>query len=73
MIYHIVCVQVRVGTNGQGMFATWHLKLVEVTHISSNTTWRFNCHDWVDKHCGWQRVLAAKRLTPGETLAASPR
>ncbi len=54
-------VQLRVGTDGQGMFATWHLKLVEVTHLSTGTVWRFHCHDWVDKNCGWQRVLIAQR------------
>lgn len=52
--------QLRVGTTGQGMFATWHLRGAEVVHISSGARWVFKCHDWIDKKCGWQRVLAAQ-------------
>jgi hypothetical protein len=52
--------QLRVGTSGEGMFADWHLKLAEVTHIATGKTWRFACSSWLDKQCGWQRVLTAK-------------
>ncbi len=51
--------QLRVGTSGQGMFATWHLRTVEVLHISSNERWVFSCHNWIDKKTGWVRVLSA--------------
>ena len=53
--------QVRVGTTGEGMFATWHLRSVEVVHIATGDRWTFNCHNWVDKKAGWCRVLAAVR------------
>ena len=53
--------QLRVGTTGQGMFAQWHLRTVEVTHLASGASWVFDCHDWIDKKCNWQRVLTAQR------------
>jgi hypothetical protein len=43
------------------MFAAWHLREVEVVHLSSGDTWVFGCHDWVNKECRWQRVITAKR------------
>ena len=51
--------QIRVGTTGQGVFATWHLRQVEVVHISTNQRHVFNCHQWIDKKCAWQKVLPA--------------
>lgn len=57
--------QVRCGTTGQGLFATWHLRTVEVTHLASNERWVFQCHNWIDKKTNWQRVLIAERAAPG--------
>jgi hypothetical protein len=53
--------QLRVGTTGEGMFATWHLRNVEVVHIASGERWVFNCHNWIDKKTQWSRVLPAAR------------
>ena len=54
-------VQLRVGTTGEGMFATWHLRSCEIVHIASGDRWVFECHNWVDKKTGWCRVLVAAR------------
>ena len=54
-------VQLRVGTTGEGMFATWHLRTVECVHIASGDRWVFSCHNWIDKKVGWCRVLPAVR------------
>ncbi|KAG2501257.1 hypothetical protein HYH03_001064 [Edaphochlamys debaryana] len=51
--------QLRVGTTGQGAFATWHLRQAEVVHLQSNHRINFNCHNWIDKKVNWQRVLVA--------------
>lgn len=53
--------QIRVGTSGQGMFATWHLRTVEVVHIATGDRWVFNCHGWIDKKTSWCRVLVGAR------------
>lgn len=58
--------QLRVGTTGSGVFATWHLRAVEVTHLPSGTRSLFHCHNWVDKKVNWQRVLVA---TPAPATA----
>ncbi|KAF6255158.1 Lipase/lipooxygenase [Scenedesmus sp. NREL 46B-D3] len=55
--------QLRVGCDGSGMFAPWHLRLVEVVHVHSGQRWQFDCHDWIDKKCMWQRVLPAVSAT----------
>ena len=54
--------QVRVGTTGEGAFPTWHLRNVEVYHEGTRSKWVFDCHNWVDKKCGFQRVLMANRI-----------
>lgn len=36
-----------------------HLRTVEVVHVASGERWLFEAHDWVDKRCHWQRLLAA--------------
>ncbi|GFH11592.1 uncharacterized protein HaLaN_28979, partial [Haematococcus lacustris] len=54
--------QLRVGTSGEGLFAQWHLRTVEVTHLGSGQRWLFNCHDWINKACRWQRVLSAQAM-----------
>lgn len=59
--------QMRVGTSGEGMFATWHLRSVEVAHIASGDQWVLPCHAWIDKKCGWVRTLTAAR---GQGVAA---
>eukprot|EP00878_Enallax_costatus_P040672 GHUV01047012.1.p1 GENE.GHUV01047012.1~~GHUV01047012.1.p1 ORF type:complete len:352 (+),score=79.91 GHUV01047012.1:271-1326(+) len=51
--------QLRVGTDGAGMFAAWHLRQVEVVHVHTGQRWLFQCHDWIDKKCSWQRLLPA--------------
>lgn len=45
----------------QGMFATWHLRTVEVVHLSTGDTWAFGCHSWIDKKTQWQKILTAQR------------
>jgi hypothetical protein len=55
--------QLRVGCDGSGMFAPWHLRLVEVVHVHSGQRWLFDCHEWIDKKCMWQRVLPAVAAT----------
>lgn len=57
--------QMRVGTSGAGVFATWHLRQVEVVHLASNTRFVFNCHNWIDKKVNWQRVLVANLAPMG--------
>ncbi|KAG2432966.1 hypothetical protein HXX76_008694 [Chlamydomonas incerta] len=57
--------QMRVGTSGAGVFATWHLRQVEVVHLASNTRFVFNCHNWIDKKVNWQRVLVANQSAVG--------
>ncbi|GLC54185.1 hypothetical protein PLESTB_000832700 [Pleodorina starrii] len=51
--------QLRLGTTGAGVFATWHLRAAEVTHLPSGERYFFNCHNWIDKKVNWQRVLVA--------------
>ncbi|GMH36686.1 hypothetical protein BSKO_04559 [Bryopsis sp. KO-2023] len=51
--------EMRVGVDSKGIFSGWHLRIVEVEHVSSGARWRFQCHSWIDKRCGWQRVLYA--------------
>ncbi|KAG1662011.1 hypothetical protein FOA52_009500 [Chlamydomonas sp. UWO 241] len=53
--------QVRVGTTGEGMFATWHLRAIDVVHVASGERWSFQCHNWIDKKTGWVRVLRGQR------------
>ncbi len=36
------------------MSAVWQ---VEVVHVQSGDRWVFDCHDWLDKKCTWQKVL----------------
>jgi hypothetical protein len=56
--------QLRIGTDGSGLFAGWHVRRVEVTHVPSGQRWLFECHGWIDGKCGWQRVLPAVALQP---------
>eukprot|EP00775_Hariotina_reticulata_P013432 gene13432-13560_t len=51
--------QLRIGTDGSGMFAAWHLTRVEVVHVQSGHSWLFDCHDWIDRRCSWQKLLPA--------------
>jgi hypothetical protein len=53
--------QLKVGTDGGGMFPGWHLRLVEVAHIASGERWTFPCHEWLDRRCGWQRLLGTSK------------
>jgi hypothetical protein len=53
--------QLRLGTDGAGLLPGWHLRLVEVVHISSGGRWTFPCHAWIDSKCSWQRVLDPTR------------
>jgi hypothetical protein len=53
--------QLRVGTDGKGAFAPWHLRRVEAVHVASGQRWLFDCHAWVDRRCGFQRMLTAVR------------
>eukprot|EP00879_Flechtneria_rotunda_P009966 GHRR01010422.1.p1 GENE.GHRR01010422.1~~GHRR01010422.1.p1 ORF type:complete len:102 (-),score=22.71 GHRR01010422.1:357-662(-) len=48
-----------VGSDGNSMPASWHLRQVEVVHLHSGQRWVFDCHGWIDKRCSWQRVLPA--------------
>lgn len=64
--------QLRVGCDGSGLFAAWHLEQVEVVHVQSGQRWLFDCHDWIDGRCGWQRLLPALAVSwPLEMLAAA--
>lgn len=51
--------QLRIGNDGSGMFAAWHLTRVEVVHVHSGQSWVFDCHDWIDRRCCWQKLLPA--------------
>ena len=57
----------RVGTDGGGLFPAWHLGAVEVVHLPTGSVTRFACHAFVDKRCGWARVLHGETLTAGGT------
>lgn len=54
--------QLRVGTDGSGAFAAWHLRRVEVVHVASGDRWVFDAHAWIDRRCGYQRILPAARF-----------
>ena len=54
--------QVRVGTTGEGAYPTWHLRNVEVYHEGTQSKFVFDCHNWIDKKCGFARVLVANRI-----------
>jgi hypothetical protein len=56
--------QLRVGTDGSGLFAGWHLRRVEVTHVHTGHRWLFECHGWLDKRNNYQRLLPAVVLQP---------
>lgn len=51
--------QLRLGTSGQGMFASWNVRMVELTHLASGSKTLFACHGWIDKQSQWTRVLMA--------------
>lgn len=51
--------QLRVGTDGSGLFAAWHLRQVEVTHVPTGQHWLFDCSEWLDRHNMWQLLLPA--------------
>ncbi|KAI8463909.1 MAG: Lipase/lipooxygenase [Monoraphidium minutum] len=57
--------QLRVGTDGAGLFAPWHLRRVEVVHVASGDAWLFDAHAWVDRRCGFQRILPPARFEAG--------
>ena len=41
------------------------LSQVEVVHVASGERTVFDCHDWVDAKCGWQRLLSSALVLPG--------
>jgi hypothetical protein len=51
--------QLRVGTDGSGLFAAWHLHRVEVTHVHTGESWLFECNAWLDRRNSWQLLLPA--------------
>lgn len=51
--------QLRVGTDGRGLFAAWHLRQVEVVHVHTGQRWLFDCNEWLDRHNVWQVLLPA--------------
>lgn len=51
--------QLRVGTDGSGLFAAWHLHYVEVTHVHTGESWLFECNAWLDRRNTWQLMLPA--------------
>jgi len=55
----------RVGTDGGGLFPAWHLAAVEVVHLPTGGVTRFACHAFVDRRCGWARVLHGEWLAVG--------
>jgi hypothetical protein len=58
--------QLRVGTDGSGAFAPWHLRRAEVEHAASGVRWGFDCHAWLNRHCDYQRILTAVTLSQAE-------
>jgi hypothetical protein len=57
--------QLRVGTDGGGPLALWHLRRAEVEHAPSGARWGFDCHAWIDRRCDFQRILSAVPLPCG--------
>lgn len=51
--------QLRVGTDGSGLFAAWHLRQVEVMHVHTGQRWLFDCNEWLDRRNTWQLLLPA--------------
>lgn len=51
--------QLRVGTDGSGLFAAWHLHRVEVAHVHTGESWLFECNAWLDRRNTWQLLLPA--------------
>jgi hypothetical protein len=63
--------QLRVGTDGSGLFAPWHLRRVEVVHVASGDRWVFDAHAWIDQRCDYQRILPVSQFDPGREGAGS--
>jgi len=53
--------QLRVGTDGHGAFAPWHIRRAEAVHVATGQRWVFDCNAWIDRRCDFQRILTAVR------------
>lgn len=51
--------ELHVGMDGGDRTSRWHLRIIEVEHIYTGSSWRFPCHAWIDGKSEGSCVLYA--------------